>query len=660
MFTYGDGLVILKDVMTGIAWFVAMIFLLSGCQDLIYDVGAYALRLYRRIAFRKRERLSLQKLRMRDQQRIAVMVPAWNEGEVVAAMVNNIIQRVEYKNYLVFVGTYPNDPATQSAVDRLAREHQEIVKVVTAKPGPTTKADCLNNVYRMIKVYEDRHEVNFDIIVMHDAEDVVHPHSFLLYNYLIPRVDVIQLPILPLPTRWNRWVHWSYADEFSETHMKDVPVREKISGFVPYAGTGTGFSRRVFRTLEQIGGSKIFNENSMTEDYSMSKRIRETGFTSIFVNLVLTGGGEKWYTPLCKRATFIANWAYFPMDFRRAVRQKTRWIIGISLQEWELGGWKGNLRIKENLIKDRKVFVSAGTALLGYVLLLYFAIFALGDHGVISLKLLPIIESGQRLQRLILVNTFFMFLRMVQRIVFVGMVYGVTEGLLSVPRIAVGNVINGLAAFRALQAFARARQGKAAVRWDTTAHVEGVGELPSDDMTERRPAERQASQDVDALITSLRSRDIWEVIHAMEGVPKQVSAKQRIEIVRAFYEFVESREGKIRSMVARISGFLAWEELAPPLLTLLHDKDWAVRANAAKALLKQPSFDRLIETAFVDSDIYVRDLLVKVIEQDSMKQEELLRELDNDYMITTRTVLLRESLILRTRYEKFKQSGSLD
>ncbi len=113
-------------------------------------------------------------------------------------------------------------------------------------------------------------------------------------------------------------------------------------------------------------------------------------------------------------------------------------------------------------------------------------------------------------------------------------------------------------------------------------------------------------------------------------------------------------------MVARISGFLAWEELAPPLLTLLHDKDWAVRANAAKALLKQPSFDRLIETAFVDSDIYVRDLLVKVIEQDSMKQEELLRELDNDYMITTRTVLLRESLILRTRYEKFKQSGSLD
>jgi len=651
-----DILVLLRDCMLGLTWFVAMVFLLSGCQDLIYDIGAYTLRIYRRVAFRGRERLTLEKLRMREQQRIAVMVPACNEGEVVAAMVNNIIQRVEYKNYLVFVGTYPNDAATQSAVDRLAKEFPQIIKVVTPLPGPTTKADCLNNVYKMIKQYEERHDVNFDIIVMHDAEDVVHPHSFLLYNYLIPRVDVMQLPILPLPTHWRKLVHWSYADEFSETHMKDVPVREKISGFVPYAGTGTGFSRRVFRTLEQMGGYKIFNEDTMTEDYSMSKRIRETGFTSIFVNLVLAGGDDKWYTPLCKRTTFIANWAYFPMDFHRAVRQKTRWIIGISLQEWELGGWTGSLRIKENLLKDRKVFVAAGTSLLGYVLLAYFIVFALGDNNVIGFKLLPIIDQGSKLQRLVMVDTFFMFFRMFQRVVFVGMVYGLPEGLMSVPRLVVGNVINGLAAFRALQAFARARQGKAAVRWDNTQHVEGVGELPSDDSEERRAVHRPDNPDVDGLIRAFDSRDIWEVIHAMEAIPRAVTSNQRTEIVRAFYEFVESREGKIRSMVARISGYLAWEEMAPPLLTLLHDKDWAVRANAAKALLKQPNFDRLIEAAFVDADIYVRDLLVKVIEQDSLKQDTLIRALDNNYMITTRTVLLRESLILRTRYEKFKQA----
>ena len=342
------------------------------------------------------------------------------------------------------------------------------------------------------------------------------------------------------------------------------------------------------------------------------------------------------------------------MDFTRAVRQKTRWIIGISLQEWELGGWSGSLRIKENLLKDRKVFVAAGTSLMGYVLLAYFIVFALGDNHIIGFKLLPIIDQGSKLQRLVMVDTFFMFFRMFQRIVFVGMVYGLPEGLMSIPRLVVGNVINGLAAFRALQTFARARQGKAAVRWDNTQHVEGVGELPSDDSEERRTVQREANPDVDGLIRTFSSRDMWEVIHAMEGIPRTVTPKQRAEIVRAFYEFVESREGKIRSMVARISGYLAWEEMAPPLLTLLHDKDWAVRANAAKALLKQPTFDRLIEAAFVDADIYVRDLLVKVIEQDSMKQDTLIRALDQDYMVTSRTVLLRESIIVRSRYEAFK------
>jgi adsorption protein B len=341
-------LVILRDICLALTWFVAMVFLLSGVQDLIYDIGAYSLRAFRRFHYRNRERLSLARLRAREQQRIAVLVPAWNEGEVVGAMVANIIERVEYRNYVVFVGTYPNDSRTQNAVNRLAAQHPQIINVVNVRPGPTTKADCLNSVYRTLKAYELREGINFDILVMHDAEDVVHPHSFLLYNYLIPRVDAIQLPILPLPTAHHRIVHWIYADEFSETHMKDVPVREKISGFVPFAGTGTGFSRRAFTVLE-MGGEKVYNEGSMTEDYSMSKRMREAGLRIVFVNVVLADDKSPWGTPLYKRPGFISNWAYFPMDFTRSIRQKTRWIIGISLQEWEHGGWKGNFRMRENL-----------------------------------------------------------------------------------------------------------------------------------------------------------------------------------------------------------------------------------------------------------------------------------------------------------------------
>src|SRR5258708_1027639 len=140
----------LRDLFAGMTWFVAIVYFLSGSQDLIYDIGAYWLRIWRWYTYRKQPRVSVERLRAKHQQRIAVMVPAWNEGEVVASMVDNIIKRVEYENYAIFVGTYPNDPATQSCVDRLAKEFPQINKVVTKRPGPTTKADCLHNVLAAI------------------------------------------------------------------------------------------------------------------------------------------------------------------------------------------------------------------------------------------------------------------------------------------------------------------------------------------------------------------------------------------------------------------------------------------------------------------------------------------------------------------------------
>lgn len=644
-----EALVILRDFCLYLTWFVAMVFLLSGVQDLIYDVGAYSLRFFRRVHYRNRERLSLARLRAREQQRIAVLVPAWNEGEVVGAMVANIIDRVEYRNYVVFVGTYPNDQRTQNAVNRLAAQHPQIINVVNVRPGPTTKADCLNNVYRTLKAFEEREDINFDILVMHDAEDVVHPHSFLLYNYLIPRVDAIQLPILPLPTSHHRIVHWIYADEFSETHMKDVPVREKISGFVPFAGTGTGFSRRAFSFLE-MSGEKVYNEGSMTEDYSMSKRMREAGLRIVFVNVVLADDESPWYVPLYKRPGFISNWAYFPMDFTRSIRQKTRWIIGISLQEWENGGWKGNIRMKENFIKDRKIFLAASSSLLGYGLLVYFILLGFGQLGYVPFKLLPIIEEGSILHRLVVVDTGFMIFRMLERVVFVGMTYGLVAGLLAIPRLLIANVINGIAAFRALQAFARARQGKAAVKWDNTDHLEGVGQLPTAPVQQQTRRTSIEEVPINEILQRLRGGPEEDISRTMELIPRDLQEPYKFEIIQRLEELVASPSLMVRSTLARVLGFLAWPELVPALFGLLHDREWVVRANGAKALLKFKNYELLMEQAFLTDDTLLREVLVRSFEQDLKRQRELMPRLHAPELIATRTVLLNDSPVLRYAY----------
>jgi adsorption protein B len=650
-----DWLLLLRDVFAGATWFVALIYFFSGLQDLFYDVGAWWLRTWRRLTYRKNPRLSLERLRAREQQRIAVMVPAWNEGEVVASMVDNIIKRVEYENYNIFVGTYPNDAATQACVDRLAKEYPQIIKVVTARPGPTTKADCLHNVLRTIRNYEETHAINFDIIVMHDAEDWVHPQSFLLHNYLIPQVDVIQLPILPLPTKWNQWVHWIYADEFCENHMKDVPVREKISGFVPYAGTGTGFSRKVIDFLSDEHEGHVFNESSMTEDYSMSKKIREAGLRSVFVNVVLADDRSPFWVPLSKRPYFISNWSYFPMDWTRSVRQKARWIIGISLQEWEQSGWEGSWLIKENLIKDRKSFVAATASFVGYFILLYFIVYGMGQAGWIPFKLLNILRPGEPLTHLVQFCTLFMVVRISQRIWWVTLTYGIVPGLLSVPRLMVGNILNGLATFRALKVFADSRQGKAAVRWDNTLHLEGVGDMGGEEV---RRGEDVIEWPLEQVLADLSGGVEEEIVRAVPHIPQHAAELDRAEAIAYLRALLSSPSLRVRASIAQAVGRLNWPELVPTLFRILGDPDWVVRSNAAKSLLNRPKFALLVEQAFTTGSPVMVETLVRVIEQDKRRQQTLFNQLESPELTVTKATLFVESPILRKRYLAWKSSAS--
>ena len=617
----------------------------------MYDVGGYWLRLYRRIVFRNRPRLTYTRLKSREQQKIAVMVPAWNEGDVLGAMVKNILERVDYKNYMVFVGVYPNDAATIRAVDALAARHPEVIKVVNPRPGPTTKADCLNIVYHTISEFERRHNVNFDIIVMHDAEDVVHPQSFALYNYLIPRVDVIQLPILALPSPWYKFVHWTYADEFAENHLKDVPVREKLSGFVPFAGVGTGFSRRAFEILEQNYGRELFNESSMTEDYSMSKKMREAGLHVIFVNLTLKNGHKyPWYMPLSKRQGFVSNWAYFPMDFVRAVRQKTRWIIGISLQEWEHGGWSGDTSMKENLVKDRKVFVAAATSLIGYFILIYFLLQAFAVRGWINMPVMTVVAQGSLLSKIIIVDTIIMCVRMFQRVVFVSMVYGLPAGLLSIIRLPVGNVINGVAAFRALQAFSRERQGKGAVRWDKTMHEEGVGTIPSESDHDVEVFIRGELKSFGTLIDMLNSGITSEIVNGIDSIPRDLPPREKNVMMAMLKELMSSKESDVRAVLAKTLGFLRWDGSVDMLMHLIDDQEWVVRANSAKALLKMPFIGEIVEQVYNQGDRYGREVMTKAIEQDFITQRRLLEEMRRPEFVDLRLRIFGDSPLLENAY----------
>ena len=50
------------------------------------------------------------------------------------------------------------------------------------------------------------------------------------FNYLLPRKDMIQLPVASLERNWFELVAGTYMDEFAEWHAKDLVVRESLAG----------------------------------------------------------------------------------------------------------------------------------------------------------------------------------------------------------------------------------------------------------------------------------------------------------------------------------------------------------------------------------------------------------------------------------------------
>ena len=92
---------------------------------------------------------------------------------VIGRMAELAATTLDYENYHIFVGTYPNDPDTQHDVDQVCARFRNIHKVVCARPGPTSKADCLNNVLDAILQFENRTNLQFSGFILHDAEDVI-------------------------------------------------------------------------------------------------------------------------------------------------------------------------------------------------------------------------------------------------------------------------------------------------------------------------------------------------------------------------------------------------------------------------------------------------------------------------------------------------------
>lgn len=466
------------SALAGLTAVVALLIFVTGLDDLFVDLVSAIGQAYRRLFIYSRfKRLGEDDLRAAPQKPVAIMVPAWREGEVIRRMLENTCRSFDYGDYRIFVGVYPNDAETLAEVKAAARQYPNITAVVGATPGPTNKADCLNTIYRAIRTHEAETGQRFGIFAMHDAEDVVHPLELRLLNYLIPRKDMVQLPVIALERRLMDFTGGHYMDEFAEFHAKDLVVREWLTGSVPCAGVGCGFSRRAMSRMADARGGAPFNPASLTEDYDFALTLNRLGLSQIFVRFSVL----HWRHDLSDAASsrnkrrvryLVATREFFPGDPGAAYRQKARWLLGIVFQNLRKGSWAGPWRLKYALFRDRKGVFTATLAILAYVVVLnYTVLLTIGwvKDGALTVPLLA--APGDWVWTLLMINGVLLLNRSLHRAWFTYQLYGPAQALMAIPRQIWGNAINFMAASRALRLFLEHKFRGKPLAWEKTTHA---------------------------------------------------------------------------------------------------------------------------------------------------------------------------------------------
>lgn len=432
--------------------------LLNGIDDLIVAFAAFLSILQRKVSTDPRLRTPTEEeLDAVPPRRMAIFVALWHEHKVIQKMIDNNVTRLRYPNCDFFVGAYPNDAPTVAAVREAMKRYPNVHLSLCPHDGPTSKADNLNWIYQRMLLHEEQQGVRFEMILTHDAEDLMDPDALRWINYYAQWNDMVQIPVLALGTSFRELSHGVYCDEFAEFQFKDMPARQFLGGFIPSNGVGTGFSRRALEQIADTSSNRIFEPAALTEDYENGFKIRKLGLPQKFIPIHFREGRP------------VATREYFPRRFGTAVRQRTRWVMGITLQSWEYRSARDTLTQLYWFWRDRKGLAgNLLTPLTNVLFLLGVGTWAWG-HATNQPWLLardlsrfyPIYRAGLIMQAV----------QTTIRIACSARVYG-WRFACGVPlRVLFANLINSCATARAICIYANAKIHRRPLRWVKTEHA---------------------------------------------------------------------------------------------------------------------------------------------------------------------------------------------
>ncbi len=438
--------------MVGLFWLLSVVIFLRQLFEMILDILAVRNGLFRRTPVRLDACPHNENV---PPSRVAILVPAWQEEAVIAAMLERAAACVDAA-CRIYVGCYPNDAGTRSEVTRIACRHVMVRPVLLPHPGPTSKADCLNHLYRAALA-----EWAPAVFLLHDAEDLIDEAELPILRQILACDRIAAF--VQFPVRAHREARCApiahvYADEFADAHLRVQPLRARLTGTALSAGVGTAIRADALHALAEENRGKPFAADCLTEDYLLALMLARAGHRGRFL--------VPWRVDPKAGLRLVAVEECFPDRMRAAVRQRARWMTGIALQAPPRLGWFGNGWQRLFLLQDRLMIVFALTDLAALLLLLC----GLGVFVCDWTELAALIPTGPAELVCAAVNLPLGLWRLCMRGWITARLYGWRFASAVPLRWPLGILVNGAAACRACVLYWSALARRRRPRWDKTAH----------------------------------------------------------------------------------------------------------------------------------------------------------------------------------------------
>ncbi len=263
-----------EELAVALATGVLVVYALVFWEELVFDL-TYLLR-YRKL---KNHALTPEELEADKPKRMAVLLPTWQDANL-APMIRATLGYTNYSPLHLdfFVGVHPNDHETLEAAEALSQEFVNVHVVVADGPGPTPRGQLLNFMYSYLERFERSNRLEFEVVALHSADDVIHPYTFKLYSTLLRKYPAVQLPVLPLPSQGNFWKGLQNAGlsgDVAEAQLRHLPIREALGFFVPCAPSGFAVRRSLLPELASDG--HIFDPKPEATHFDPALRLWRIG-----------------------------------------------------------------------------------------------------------------------------------------------------------------------------------------------------------------------------------------------------------------------------------------------------------------------------------------------------------------------------------------------